>query len=56
MKPFYIKLKEMLYNSKIIIYYGTHEFHCNTIDGWTLERLIMYVFKSDIKINTKYFT
>ena len=59
-KNFYIKLKEMLYNSKIIHVndscYGTHEFDCNTIDGWTLERLIMYVFKTDIKINTTYFT
>jgi hypothetical protein len=57
-KEFYIKLKEMLYNSKIIhinqIYHGTHSFDCNTIDGWTLERLIIYIFKTDISINTNF--
>ena len=53
---FYMKIHAMTLNTQILLFndshYIQHPFDCNSIDGWCLERLLMYVFSENIPISS----
>lgn len=56
-KNFYEKMHNIICNCQIvdvnIACYGTYNFDCNSMNVWTLERLLLYIFTDNIELSDK---